>query len=143
MAFDPATATLDAPSFDPSTAKRFDPSTAVLGEPDTDSLAPETAKAVNQSREANRPTVAESGAPEWVQNAAASIKDLAAGFPKFAATLPKYAYTGMKVASGVESPIQAAGEAAREAIPQGVQMAKGLQSPVGQRNGSIQFFRQV
>lgn len=68
-----------------------------------------------------------------LSNAAGALIDTAKGLPSFAAKLPEYAYEGLKVASGNESPADAAMRAWAEAQPQGQAMAQGLQSPPGSR----------
>jgi len=69
-----------------------------------------------------------------IGNYVGAIADLIVGTPKFIGVkLPQYAFEGAKVASGNETIGHAIGSLLKEAVPQGREIARGFQEPVGSK----------
>ena len=67
-----------------------------------------------------------------IENAIKAGGDIAASVPGMVAALPRYAYEGAKFAvGGPEEKAQVAGEALKEAIPMGQQIAQDVSAPLG------------
>jgi hypothetical protein len=74
----------------------------------------------------------------YVENLAGAATELAKGIPGMVAAIPGQVYQGAKFAAGgSQERAEVIGEALRQGVPMGVQVAQDLQAPIG----SQQFFR--
>jgi len=69
-----------------------------------------------------------------LENIAGAVTDVARGVPGMISQIPEQAYQGIKFAAGgSQERVQVLGEALKQAIPQGQQIAQDLNAPVGSR----------